>query len=206
MIPKIVAGLAKVCSKEVGRDLFQHVVIEPKTAYASDTYMIVKLDYEPKHDVKEYPRMQGMGEPKEEFEQFLLHKNNVQNLAKTKAKKQTIPILFDTLGVVTEQNENKTIVCNTDLSTQNTQAAFQNVGKYPIIDSWVNGAFDDKDRAYVTITVDLMQKLFTALNDMGFKRVEMGVSKNNKKAAVTFTSKTIDDEKLTAILLPFAEK
>jgi hypothetical protein len=41
---------------------------------------------------------------------------------------------------------------------------------------------------------------------MGFKRVEMGVSKNNKKAAVTFTGKTIDDEKLTAILLPFAEK
>ena len=57
-----------------------------------------------------------------------------------------------------------------------------------------------------TFSLDVPANAVLLITYVGFKTVEMGVVVNDKKAAVTFTGETIDDEKLTAILLPFVEK
>jgi hypothetical protein len=200
LIPKSVAGLVNAISKD--REQFNMVYVSKNKAVGTDAFSLVQIEYEQSEG--EYPVVNNENRP-EEVEGFLLSKDAVLSLSKTKPKKSDIPVLEEMLGVVEEQKDDRIIVSNTDLTSKNTVVGEKAYG-YWTKDKVDAEAFMIKEpKTTKRINLDLLKKIVTTLDKVTDtkERIIVEITADEEdNSPLCFTAKTQNGETIKALILP----
>jgi len=203
LIPKSVAGLVNVISKSITREAFTKVYVSKNKAIATDTFSLVQIEYEQKEE-SDYPLINNENRP-EEVEGFLLSKDAILSLSKTKPKKSDIPVLTEMLGVVEEQKDETTVVSNTDLNSKNSVNGEKAYSYWVKDDIHADKFFVKEPTVTKRINLDLLKNVVTAMDKIrdSKERIILEVTTEEREhAPLCFTATTQAGETIKALILP----
>ncbi len=180
LIPKEVVSLANATSKEATRERFQKVRCRPGEYAATDTYMFVELKTW-QGDETEYPDINGKSPIN--WEEFFLHRDQINILKKNMSKKKSTPGLFTNwLGAVYAKDNFSLTVGNMDFESGATSSVTcSNDTSWPEIN--FDEFFPKEGESYV-FKLNLLKKFIDTLYSMD-KEGSVTLKMGNKALGAT---------------------